>query len=191
MERIGGVSGMNLTEAQFRELQNNVRVGGGFITGFTTPNCLTTGDPRGVNPRPPSGGLRKPKAVTFDGPVDVTLTLHGHCPSKKSDYRIAGDRLISTTETKAQMESLTLQAMFQWSQAVGLPVDHPEVTTTFYVRSGRSDEDGKYVTLMDVFQKSGIIVNDNIARFNGRKIHEPCVFVADGEEKVEIRLVKK
>ena len=98
--------------------------------------------------------------------------------------------MISTPETKAQMESLTLQAMFQWSKTVGLPVDHPEVTTTFYVRSGRSDEDGKYVTLMDVLQKAGVIVNDNVAHYNGWKHHAPCIFVADGEEKVEIRMVK-
>lgn len=168
---------MNVTEEQFRELQNNV-AGGSKTSGSV--------------PHPPSGGSRKPKPVTFDGPVDVTLILHGHCPSKKSNYRTAeGGRLISTPETKAQMEALTLQAMFQWSQAVGLPVDHPEVTTTFYVRSGRSDEDGKYVTLMDVLQKAGVIVNDNHYRFNGRKIHEPSVFVKDGEEKVEIRIVKR
>lgn len=165
-----------ITEAQFRELQNNVASGGRSSVPV---------------PRPLSSGSRKPKPVTFDGPVDVTLTLHGHCPSKKSNYRTAeGGRLISTPETKAQMEALTLQAMYQWSQAVGLPVDHPEVTTTFYVRSGRSDEDGKYVTLMDVLQKAGVIVNDNCAHFNSRKIHEPCVFVDDGEERVEIRIVK-
>ena len=167
------MSGMNITEAQFEELQRNVSGNSSLV------------------PRPPSGGSRKSKPITFDGPVDVTLTLHGHCPSKKSNYRTAeGGRLISTPETKAQMEALTLQAMFQWSRAVGLPVDHPEVTTTFYVRSGRSDEDGKSVTLMDILQKAGIIVNDNVAHFNGRKVHESCVIVPDGEEKIEIRIRK-
>lgn len=174
-----------ISEAQFRELQNNVANAGHCNCDEFRSDSFA--------PRPLSSGSRKskPKPVVFDGPVDVTLTLHGHCPSKKSDYRIVGDRLISTPETKAQMEALTLQAMFQWSSAVGLPVDHPEVTTTFYVRSGRSDEDGKYVTLMDVLQKAGVIVNDNCAHFNSRKVHEPCVFVSDGEEKVQIRVVKK
>lgn len=166
-----------ISEAQFRELESNV---------------ANAGKSSGVAPRPLSSGSRKSKPVTFDGPVDVILTLHGHCPSKKSNYRTTeSGRLISDPETKAQMESLTLQAMFQWSQAVGLPVDHPEVTTTFYVRSGRSDEDGKYVTLMDVLQKAGVMVNDNHSHWNGRKIHESSVFVSDGEEKVEIRLVKR
>ncbi len=163
-----------MTETEFRSLEDRLNVGRSEFV-----------------PRPPSGRTRKPAVVTFDGPVDVMLTLHGHCPSKKSNYRVSqGGGLISTTETKAQVEALRLQAMFQWSSAVGLPVNHPEVTTTFYVRSGRSDEDGKYVTLMDILQKAGIIVNDNVSHFNSRKIHEPCVLVADGEERVEIRIVK-
>ena len=177
-----------ITEAQFEELQKNLRVS----LGAESYPAFVDEALRGGNPRPPSGRLRKSKPVTFDGPVDVTLTLHGHCPSKKSKYRTTeSGGMISDPETKAQMETLTLQAMFQWSSSVGLPVDHPEVTTTFYVRSGRSDEDGKYVTLMDVLQKAGVMVNDNHSHWNGRKIHEPSVFVEDGQEKVEIRIIKK
>ena len=141
-------------------------------------------------------GLRNPprsktvKPEPLSGPLDVTLVLWGHCPSKKSLYRVsASGKLISDAETKSQINVLTTQALLQWGQRG--PVEHPEVTTTFYVRSGRSDEDGKTVTLMDVLQKAGVIVNDNHRWFNGRKIHEPCIFVKDGEERVEIRLVKR
>lgn len=188
------MSGMNFTEAQFEELQKNLR---NSALGALAERGPNPPDISGLAPRPLSSGSRKskPKPVVFGGPLDVTLVLHGHCPSKKSDYRTTETgRLILTPETKAEIQALTFQAMYQWgAPGVGAraPVDHPEVTTTFYVRSGRSDEDGKYLTLMDVLQHAGVIVNDNIAHFNGRKVHEPCVFVLSGDERVDIRVVKK
>ena len=167
---------MNWTEEQLADF---------YKTRGTLPPPVGVPDIANVKyPRP-----KKIKAETLSGPLDVTLVLWGHCPSKKSAYRVTeSGRMISDAETKSQIGVLQTQAMLQWGQRG--PVEHPEVTTTFYVRSGRSDEDGKYVTLMDVLQNAGVIVNDNIAHFNGRKVHEPCVIVPDGEERVEIRLVK-
>lgn len=134
----------------------------------------------------------KPKPV--EGPLEVRMTLWGHCPSKKSQYRVSGSgRLILDADTRRCMDTLTTQALFQWTAALrprSGPVEHPEVTTTFYVAYKRQDEDGMTATLMDCLQKSGVIVNDNIAHFNGRKIHEPCEFVELKDERVEI-LVRK
>lgn len=151
---------------------------------------------------PQAGGVKKDvmvvrprkiktiKLAAITGPIDVKLVLWGHCPSKKSNYRTtAGGKLITDSATKKQIEELTLQAMFQWAE-VGGPVEHPEVTTTFYVAAKRQDEDGMYVTLMDVLQKAGVLVNDNIAHYNGRKIHEPCEFVDVADERVEITVRK-
>ena len=150
-----------------------VPVTSGFITGIALGTDVTRATrPKTIKPEP------------LSGPLDVTLVLWGHCPSKKSNYRVGGSgKLISDEATKSQIGILTTQALFQWKCRP--PVEHPEVTTTFYIRSGRSDEDGKYVTLMDVLQHAGIIVNDNAKHFNGRKIHEPCVFVEESEERRE------
>lgn len=138
--------------------------------------------------------VRKPASIrpaSITGPLDVRLVLWGHCPSKKSNYRVAeSGGLVTDKETKKQIEALIFQAMLQWSSSCPGPVEHPEVTTTFYVSAKRQDEDGMYVTLMDVLQKAGVIVNDNIARFNGRKIHEPCQFVKPEDERVEITIRK-
>ena len=167
-----------ITEAQFRELENNVRNGG--LSSVTVP-------------RPLSSGSRKTKPVkraVFDGPVDVTLTLHGHCPSKKNDWERGGaGKMFLPAEVTAQIDTLITQALFHWR--IGAPIEHPELTVTFYVVAQRQDRDGMFVTILDVLQKAGVIVNDNIKKNNARTILEPCIFVADGEEKVEIRLVKK
>lgn len=128
-----------------------------------------------------------PKPI--DGPVEARLMLHGHCPSKKSLYRVTlSRRLMIREDAKAQIESLTLQAMLQWGQRG--PVEHPNMTIRFFVTTARQDEDGMWITIVDILQNAGVLVNDNIARNNGRKIHEPCQFVAPGDERVEIDLIK-
>jgi hypothetical protein len=171
------------TEAEVREHYARLKM--------PYPRDLVGKEEKGISI--PMARSPRPKRLATEplsGPLDVTLVLWGHCPSKKSNYRVsASGKLISDAETKSQIGILTTQALFQWGQRA--PVEHPEVTTTFYIRSGRSDEDGKYVTLMDVLQHAGIIVNDNAAHFNGRKVHEPCVFIEESEERVEIRLVKR
>ncbi len=157
--------------------------------GEMPPSVVSDDEPKAHRPQK----IKSVKPTPVSGPLDVTLVLWGHCPSKKSNYRVSGSGgLITDPETKAQMEVLTLQAMLQWSRFSldGAPVEHPEVTTTFFVASARQDEDGMYVTLMDVLQKAGVFVNDNIKRFNGRKIHEPCEFVSVADERVEITVRK-
>lgn len=173
-----------MTEAQYLELEERMRRAGAVSAGSAE---MVTAPPY-VRPKAP----KAEKVQPIEGPLSILLTLYGHCPSKKSNYRVAASgTLISTAETKAQVEALTLQAMFQWAAKCAGPVEHPEVTTRFYVAAKRQDEDGMYVTLMDVLQMAGVIVNDNIAHFNGRKIHEPCEVVPEAEERVEIRLEKK
>lgn len=123
-----------------------------------------------------------------EGPLSVTMVLHGHCPSKKNGWRIAGGKMIIPTEMKAQIEVLTQQAMFAWRYPS--PVEHPDVTVRFFVSAAREDEDGMWTTVLDCLQKAGVLMNDNIAHFNGRKVHEPCEFVAEADERVEILICK-
>lgn len=154
--------------------------------GEIPPSGVSVVEPKAQQPQKP----KTVKLMAIEGPLEVRLVLWGHCPSKKSNYRTAeSGKLITDSETKGQMEILTVQAMFQWA-AIGGPVEHPEVTTTFFVAAKRQDEDGMYVTLMDILQKAGVIVNDNVRRFNGRKIHEPCEFVSVADERVEITVRK-
>lgn len=144
----------------------------------------------------PSTGVRAPSVKTkrdrrvFDGPLDVTLVLYGHCPSKKNAWERGGTgKMFIPKEVADQIAALTIQAVFQWPKL--FPVEHPNVTVRFFVCAARQDEDGMWTTILDCLQKAGVILNDNIARFNGRKVHEPCEFVDAADERVEIRLEKK
>jgi Holliday junction resolvase RusA-like endonuclease len=176
---------MNVTEEQLRELERNIRNG-------AIAQCeVIENAPKmtWVGPRPPAGGSRKPKVATFDGPLDVTLKLYGHCPSKKNEWqRGKAGKMFLPAEVTEQINTLTTQAMFHWGSR--LPVEHPDVTIRFFVCARRQDEDGMWTAVLDCLQRAGVIVNDNVAHFNGRKVHEPCEFVSESEERVEIRLVK-
>lgn len=175
------MSGMNFTESQFRELERNVQSSGG-------------GQGSAIIPRPLSSGSRKSKTEPFAGPVDVTLKLYGHCPSKKNLWERGGTGKMFLPESVVeQISTLSMQAFHGWSAAgMRLPVEHPELTVTFYVAAKRQDRDGMYVTVLDILQKVGVLVNDNIAKNNGANFLPPCEFVdSPSDERVEIRVVKK
>lgn len=124
-----------------------------------------------------------------EGPLDVTLVLYGHCPSKKNCWRRSeGGGMFIPEEEKSQINILTTQALLQWGRRD--PVEHPDVTVKFFVAAKRQDEDGMWTTVLDCLQKAGVLVNDNLAKFNGRKVHEPAEFVSEQKERVEIRMVK-
>ncbi len=166
-----------ISEAQFRELENNV---------------ASAGKSSGIVPRPLSSGSRKskPKPEVFEGPVDVTLVLHGHCPSKKNDWQRGGSgKMFLPEEVTEQINVLITQAMYHWR--IGAPIEHPELTVTFYVAAKRQDQDGMYVTILDVLQKAGVLLNDNIKSNNGWKYLPPCEFVSESEERVQVRVMKK
>lgn len=167
---------MNLTQAQYEELCQ--RAGA----------SIAPSEDRRV-------GLPKPKRPEpVSGPLSVLLVLHGHCPGKKNGWRSTGDgKMFIPAEMKSQIGILTTQALFQWAAALSSrfgPVEHPDVTVRFFVSAARQDEDGMWTTVLDCLQKAGVIVNDNIKHFNGRKVHEPCVFVAAADERVEILICK-
>lgn len=141
------------------------------------------------NVKAPAVQSKRDRLVT-EGPIDVRLILYGHCPSKKNGWRSTGDgRMFIPEEMKAEIEVLTTQAVFQWPHTY--PIEHPNVTVQFFVCAARQDEDGMWTTILDCLQKAGVLLNDNIKSFNGRKVHEPCVFVEPKDERVEIHLEKK
>jgi Holliday junction resolvase RusA-like endonuclease len=105
-------------------------------------------------------------------------------PSKKNLWkRGRGGRTYIDSETRALIDALTAQARTQW---IGEPVTHPEMCFEFFVRDGRRDRDNLLTTVLDCLREAGVIVNDNIAQFNGTLAVLPAVM--DENERVTIRL---
>lgn len=166
-----------MTEAQARELYQRMN---GIAVGATSQRKEKTA---------PTGTFTVPAPKSFEGLVNVHMTLYGHCPSKKNcwERREAG-RMILPDEVKQQIKALTMQATFAWK--LPGPVEHPELTIRFFVAAKRQDQDGMYTTILDCLQSAGVLVNDNIAHNNGRKVLEPCVAVEAKNERVEILIGK-
>lgn len=139
-----------------------------------------------VGVRMPAVQPRKERRV-LDGPINITLVLYGHCPSKKNLWRrgTAG-KMFLDSDVKKQIDTLTTQALFQWKSL--FPVEHPDITVKLYVNAARRDRDGLLTTILDCLQAAGVIVNDNLAHNNGRMVIEAAEFVDINDERVEIQL---
>ena len=111
-------------------------------------------------------------------PAIVRLTLKGHIPAKKNLKRPWVNRktgkltMIIDRDIKAQIDALTFQAKRQWRRP---PAEHPDVDFEFFVINAGADTDNMYTTILDVLQEAGVIVNDNVNRFNGTKVIHPAV----------------
>src|SRR5215831_19496099 len=81
--------------------------------------------------------------------------------------------------TKRSGRTLTAQARNQW---IGEPVTHPDVCVQFFARDRRRDRDNMLTTVLDCLREAGVIVNDNIAQFNGTVALLPAVI--DQKERV-------
>jgi Holliday junction resolvase RusA-like endonuclease len=119
-------------------------------------------------------------------PIKAKLVLAGPCPAKKNLWkRGRAGRMFLDSTVKAQIDSLTIQARGQWRHG---PVNHPRMRFTWYVAAARRDQDGMYTTVLDCLQEAGVLVNDNIAHNNGRKVLEECIFVPLNRERVEVEI---
>ncbi len=76
------------------------------------------------------------------------------------------------SDVKSKIDWLILQARRQWNRP---PVEHPDVDVEFFVLDRASDRDNKLGCILDVLQKAGVLVNDNISRFNGTLVIHPAV----------------
>ena len=129
------------------------------------------------------------KPEVLEAPITASLVLWGKCPAKKNLWRRgkAGHSFLDL-DVKAQIDALTHQARAQWNGRG--PVEHPELIVRMFIHHARRDQDGIYTTLLDCLQSAGILVNDNSAHNNGRKVLEPCQFVDEAAERVEIEIRK-
>jgi Holliday junction resolvase RusA-like endonuclease len=122
----------------------------------------------------------------------VTLTLRGHVPSKKNNWRPrAGGGIRTDKDTKEFIQALTDEAWIEWRKlhAPEEPpmLEHPSMMVCFYVRDRRSDRDNKLSTLLDVLQKAGVIRNDNVKWFNAELRLMPAIVAS--EEKVVVEFL--
>jgi Holliday junction resolvase RusA-like endonuclease len=116
--------------------------------------------------------------------VTETIVLHGHCPSKKNLWkRGKGGRTYIDSDVKAVIDALTAQARAQWNHE---PVTHPQICVQFFARDRRRDRDNMFTTVLDCLREAGVIVNDNIAQFNGTLVLLPAVI--DQNERVTIEV---
>lgn len=115
----------------------------------------------------------------------MKLVLKGHVPAKKNLWkRGRGGRVYLNREAQDQIDYLTLQAQQKWSGKQ--PLIHPDFSIQFYVRDQRGDRDNKQSTLMDVLQKAGVLLNDNIKQCNGKITLLPAV--VDKNERTVINI---
>lgn len=115
--------------------------------------------------------------------MTATLTLLGHVPSKKNQWkpRPGGGGVYLDREANAEIAALMTQARIQWGPR--RPMANPDIDIEFHVRSLRSDRDNKLSCLLDVLQKAGVIQNDNAKWCNGVLVLKPVV-VAKAEKTI-------
>ena len=75
-------------------------------------------------------------------------------------------------DVKSKIDWLILQARRQWNRPA---LEHPDVDVEFFVLDRASDRDNKLGCILDVLQEAGVLVNDNISRFNGTLVVHPAV----------------
>jgi Holliday junction resolvase RusA-like endonuclease len=105
----------------------------------------------------------------------VTLTLLGPVPSKKNRWKHGMVHTYLPAEVTAQILGLTLQAKSQWRHRE--PAIHPDISIQFYVLSRRQDRDNMATAIYDILRDAGVVVDDNIAKCNGKLTIMPAVMV--------------
>lgn len=114
----------------------------------------------------------------------VKLKLCGSVPSKKNTWaRARNGGMYLPKEVRAQIDALQLQAQAQWGGRNSVSDAH--VKARFFVKDRRSDLDNKFVCLMDVLVKAGVLVNDSIAHVRS---FEASAVVTSLDERVEIEV---
>ena len=68
-------------------------------------------------------------------------------------------------ETRSALDALAMQIP-GWAR--DLRLEHPEVIFDFECPNGAWDRDNSVTSLVDILKTMGVIVNDNVAHFNGR-----------------------
>jgi len=102
----------------------------------------------------------------------VVISLVGAPISKKSLYRRKkGGGLYFDKKIKAALDAWELQVP---ASARGLKLEHPRMDLFVRYENAASDRDGILATVLDLLQKTEVIVNDCIRNFNGEVVIHPA-----------------
>ena len=104
----------------------------------------------------------------------ITLTIVGHIPSKKNEYKYSKRGVYIEEETRSYIEVIERQLRKQWGMR--LPALHPKIDFRMKVSNDERDTDNAWTTIQDCLVKVGILADDNIKKNNGKKVlHEAVV----------------
>ena len=109
----------------------------------------------------------------------IIIEFRGYCSKKnrKAPNR-NGRGLHMEPETRLMIQRMEMQVP---GHVRDLHLEDPEVEWHFTYTNARVDKDGIITTVLDILQKYGVIVNDNIRRFNGKQTIWPA---ERGEEDI-------
>jgi len=132
--------------------------------------------------------LRVCTLTTGEKGFEATIRFPMALPSKKNNLvrrAHAKGNLVYNPETKAAKDAAETLARAQWGRD---PVVHPEVYVSMAIANIAKDPDGIWTTVADALKKGGVLRDDSIRFFNGRKVFEPVTIVGDREECVTVVL---
>jgi hypothetical protein len=117
----------------------------------------------------------------------ITIRFLGFA-SKKNFWRPGknGRGIYLDKKTRALVERMELQVP---AEVRDLRLESPDMIWTFRYTNGHADRDGIMVTVLDILQKYGVLVNDSITRCNGLWTVHPA---ERGEyDEVEVTLIPR
>lgn len=130
------------------------------------------------------------RAIAEPGrPGALRLVIYGKLPSKKNKLRprsrrSGGRAHMYDKETKAELDSMTMQARVAWGAR--RPLESPNVDVYFFVANPAKDRDGIWTSVLDCLKNAGVILDDSIALYNGIERKHPAEIVEAADERVEV-----
>lgn len=104
-------------------------------------------------------------------PIEIKFV--GFCSKKnRKAPRADGRGMFIEPKTRQIIQQMELQVR---GDVRDLKLEHPSVEWSFTYTNAHVDKDGIITTVLDILQKYGVILNDNIAHYNGRQVINPAV----------------
>lgn len=107
--------------------------------------------------------------------IEYEFKLLGPLRAKKNRYTPRRDKrgFFKSSKLQEQIDRIAIQIP---GELRDLKLESPDMEVWFYSPSRRFDRDGSLTTLLDILKQYGVIVDDNVAHFNGTVVLHPCLF---------------